>query len=161
MEFFSQFDCKIVYVSGDENTVADALSRRSDLCIPTDAPEGRTHLDSSAKAILASRHPYAFCPDSADDLDLPILCILPGSTWSSAHALAHSPTAVIPLPIATTLEISHDASLVNDIRNGYKTDSWCKDLPSMASSMLLVHLDPDSKLWYIGKRLIVLRVGNV
>ncbi|KAJ4480366.1 hypothetical protein C8R41DRAFT_961681 [Lentinula lateritia] len=70
MEFFSQFDCKIVYVSGERNSVADALSRRTDLC---SAPI------SSAEAILGSQHPYAYCADTDDDLDLPILCVVEGA----------------------------------------------------------------------------------
>ncbi|GAW05905.1 reverse transcriptase-RNase H-integrase [Lentinula edodes] len=162
MEFFSQFDCKIVYVAGDKNSVADALSRRSDLCLPSEEPTSGFHVHSSAEAIPTSRHPYAYCPDSDDDPDLPILCILPDSSWFSARALAHFlPADTPPPPIGAVLEITSDASLLDDIRTGYTTDKWCKDLPSMASSMPLIRRDPISKLWYIGDRLIVPRVANI
>ncbi|KAJ3884216.1 hypothetical protein GG344DRAFT_17272, partial [Lentinula edodes] len=156
MEFFSQFDCKIVYVEGDRNTVADALSRRSDLC------SEHTHLDSSADAISGSRHPYAYCPDSDDNYDLPILCVVPDSCWSGAQALTLAPLPEWESPpIAATLGISSDATLLQSIRDGYTTDTWCKDLPSMASSMPLIRKDLESKLWYIGDRLIIPRVGNI
>ncbi|GAW08899.1 reverse transcriptase-RNase H-integrase [Lentinula edodes] len=160
MEFFSQFDCKIVYVAGERNTVADALSRRTDLLEPKDI-QSRRHLDTSTEAIPTSRHPYAYCPDSDDDLDLPILCILPDSVWFGAQALAQCPFGEYSPPIATTIEITSDSSLLQTIRDGYSTDAWCKDLPSIASSMTSVRLDPSSKLWYIGNRLIIPRAGNI
>jgi hypothetical protein len=34
MEFMSQYDCKIVYVKGEDNTVADALSRTELMTVP-------------------------------------------------------------------------------------------------------------------------------
>ncbi|KAF8832209.1 hypothetical protein HHX47_DHR1001661 [Lentinula edodes] len=154
MEFFSQFDCKIVYVTGERNSVADALSRRVDLC--------STPVDSSAEAILGSHHPYAYCADTDDDLDLPILCVLEDSSWSGARALANLPYVEPDPPfVAATLEITGDATLLQEIREGYTTDPWCKDLPSMAASMPLVRKDLESKLWYIGERLIIPRSGHI
>ncbi|KAJ3875995.1 hypothetical protein F5051DRAFT_315101, partial [Lentinula edodes] len=161
MEFFSQFDCKIVYVAGERNTVADALSRRTDLLGQQLESSSQGDLDPSTEAIRTSRHPYAYCPDSDDDPDLPILCVLPDSVWFGAQALANCPTSPHSPPIATTIEITADVSLLQTIRDGYKTDAWCKDLPSIASSMSSVRLDPSSKLWYIGNRLIIPRAGNI
>ncbi|KAJ3906210.1 hypothetical protein F5879DRAFT_780903, partial [Lentinula edodes] len=153
MEFFSQFDCKIVYVAGELNTVADALSRRSDLDITL------TPFERAKDALRGSRHPYAYCADSEAEDELPILCVLPNSTWSGASALAQAPP---PLDvIATTLTITADASLLEEIRAGYKDDAWCKDLPSMSSSLPLVRFDKETKLWFIGDRLIIPRVGSI
>ncbi|KAJ3806268.1 hypothetical protein F5876DRAFT_15818, partial [Lentinula aff. lateritia] len=161
MEFFSQFDCKIVYVTGECNTVADALSRRTDLLEPHQRIGSQDDLDASMEAICTSRHPYAYCPDSEEDLNLPILCILPDSVWFGAQALARCPITKCCPPIATTIEITSDSSLLQTIWDGYKTDAWCKDLPSIASSMASVQLDPSSKLWYTGNRLIIPRAGNI
>ena len=52
MEFMSQFDAKIVYIKGDDNSVADALS-----CLPIIISS------SSSEAIQAAKSPYDFCPD--------------------------------------------------------------------------------------------------
>lgn len=59
------------------------------------------------------------------------------------------------------MTITCDASLLQAIRDGYTTDSWCKDLPSIALSMPSVCLDPVSKLWYIGDRLIIPHAGSI
>ena len=76
MEFLSQFDAKMVYIKGDENSVADALSR-----MPTDT--------NSSTADASAQHLYDFCED--DDT----LCIIasislptPQGPWETAKALA-------------------------------------------------------------------------
>lgn len=51
MEVMSQFNAKIVYIKGEDNSVTDALS-----CLPT-----ATAADSSA-ALNAAHAPYEFCP---------------------------------------------------------------------------------------------------
>lgn len=112
----------------------------------------------SESVIPGARHPYAYCVDTEDFDDLPILCVLPDSCWSGACALADVPDLDA---IASTLSITSDDSLLTSIREGYSADSWCKDLPSMSSSLPLVHRDPTSKLWFLGDRLIIPRVGSI
>ena len=145
MEFLSQFDAKMVYIKGDENSVADALSR-----MPTDT--------NSSTADASARHPYDFCED--DDT----LCIVasislstPQGPWETAKALLTSPT---PSPsICSTLEITADKSFLDAVISGYAEDPWCKTLPSAALSLKGLHLR--DKLWYIGDRLIIPRTGNL
>lgn len=55
MEFMSQFNVKIVYIKGDNNTVADALSH-----LPT------TSVTDSTAMIDAAQTPHEYCPDDDD-----------------------------------------------------------------------------------------------
>lgn len=52
MEELSIYNVKFVYVKGDDNTVADALSRFL-----------HAKLDSLEFAEACASHPYHFCPD--------------------------------------------------------------------------------------------------
>ena len=126
MEFLSQFNAKIVYIKGDENSVADALSH-----MPTDT-------DSSTANTFA-QHPYDFCKD--DDT----LCIvasissqMPQGPWEMMKALLTSPTSTPS--ICTTLEIAADKSFLDAIKSGYPEDPCCKTLPSAALSLKDLHL---------------------
>lgn len=68
MEYISQYDCMILYINGDNNCVADALS-----CLP----------------------------DSIDQE---------------------------PTVISSIFEIKSDPTMMDDIKEGYNTDPWCKSL---------------------------------
>ena len=145
MEFMSQFDAKVVYIKGEDNTVADALSR---------LPSPQTLVDSENTA----QHPYNFCDD--DETDMPVASVtfphLCGP-WESATCLA-SREPVVPA-IGATLEITADKSFLEAVRSGYAEDAWCKTLPVAAISW------PDLKfrdgLWYVGERLIIPRSKNL
>lgn len=52
MEFLSQYDCKIIYVKGEDNTAADALSR--------------TDFTEMGKAESAAHEPWDKCADNKD-----------------------------------------------------------------------------------------------
>ena len=54
MEFMSQFDMKIIYIKGEDNMVANVLSR-----LP--------YSTSSHEAEALAHHPYHFCPDNDTD----------------------------------------------------------------------------------------------
>ena len=134
MEFLSQFDAKIVYIKGDDNTVADALS-----CLPT--------ATDSSTANASARHPYDFCED--DDTLCAVASIFlsePQGPWemakslSSSHALTHS--------INATLKITADETFLQSVKAGYTEDAWCKTLPSAAVSF--PNLTLRDGLWYIG-----------
>jgi hypothetical protein len=52
-----------------------------------------------------------------------------------------------------------DASLLDEIRHGYKSDKYCKKLKSASASFS--DLKEINGLWYIGNRLIVPRTGTI
>ncbi len=56
MEELSVFDCKFVYVKGDANSVADALSR-----YPHRLSDDLLEVEDNA------RHPYHFCGDDEEE----------------------------------------------------------------------------------------------
>jgi hypothetical protein len=144
MEFLSQFDFKIVYVKGEDNTVADSLSR-----LPSDFPD-------SASAVEE-----ALSFDSMHDDDLVSRCIssvLPvsaSSPFSSAFSLSH----VAALSAASSLKITADVSILADIKAGYTSDPWCANLIAAAPGIPL--LQRRDGLWFMGSRLIIPRIGSV
>jgi len=145
MEFMLQFNAKIVYIKGKENTVADALS-----CLPSP--------DTLAQAENAARHPYTFCDDNEDTPNIASVVMLNlCGPWESATHLSLR-TAVIP-PICAMLEITTDKLFLDSVRKGYTSDAWCKTLPAAAVSW------PDlafrDGLWYVGNRLIIPRTDNL
>ena len=104
MEYMSQYDCTIHYINGDDNCVADALSR---------------------------------LPDSVDEN---------------------------PSVISSIFEIRTDPSLIQDIKEGYHIDPWCKALAHDLS-----HGITDNKLGissrngmiFLGNRLIIPKHKNL
>jgi len=139
MEFMPQFDTKILYIKGEDNTVANALSR-----LP--------YSTSSHEAEASACHPYHFCPD--DDTKGMITsmfeCTMPGP-YDAAMSLAN--TSEPMSSVNTTLKISTDDSFLQEIIAGYTEDPWCKTLPSTALSLPTLQLHDN--LWYIGDCLII------
>jgi len=141
----SQFDAKIVYIKGKENSVADAL-----LCMPS--PDTLKQADGTAL------HPYTFCEDdnnssTVTSIIMPCLC----GPWESATQLSLHTTVVSS--ICAALEITADKSFLTLVRNRYAKDAWCKTLPAAAISWpkLVFH----NGLWYVRNRLIILRMDNL
>ena len=110
MEFLSQYDAKIIYIKGDDNTVADALSR-----LP--------HNSTSEEAEQSTRHPYSYCDDNES---LEVIASIWNADYSgpfeSATALTSLPD---PISINATLNISADHHLLQEIKAGY-ADSVCR-----------------------------------
>jgi hypothetical protein len=104
MEYMLQYDCSINYINGDDNCVADALSR---------------------------------LPDTVD---------------------RHSSI------VTNIFEIHSDLSFVQDIKDGYHSDPWCKALATdlargMTDSKLLI--TSWNGLIFIGQHLIIPKYNNL
>jgi len=145
MEFMSQFNTKIVYIKGNDNTVADALSR---------FPSVKTF----AEAEKSARHPYRFCEDdnhsaSVSSIIMPSLCGPRETAMSLSSQVSFGPY------ICTTLKITVDKTFLQSIRQGYADDAWCKTLS--ATSVSWPELQFHDGLWYIRERLIIPRTGKL
>jgi len=148
----SQFDAKIVYIKGEDNTVADALShlQSPESCIPS--PEMLTVAENSA------RHLYNFCGD--DDNETVVASIISPCLWGPWKAATHLSSCVAFLPsVCTTLEITANKVFLDTIRSGYKEDVWCKTLPTAFVSWS--DLNFCDGLWYPSNQLIIPRTGNL
>jgi len=151
MELMSQFDAKIIYIKGEDNTVADALSRFPSHHSPFPSPDTLIQTENTA------RHLYHFCED--DDTAMVATIILPGlcGPWESATCL--STRIPFACPVCATLQITADKTFLEAVRLGYKEDAWCKTLSAASVSW------PDvafrDELWYAGNRLIIPRTGNL
>jgi hypothetical protein len=145
MEFMLQFDAKIIYIKGDNNLVAKALS-----CYPM------SH--SAEEAKQTTQHPYSFCAD--DDTDNFISSIWPTAMhgpWESVKSLAGCASHLSS--VNATMSITADRKFLEAVKDGYAKDVWCQMLPSTALS--LPNLTIRDGLWYIGNWLIIPRLNNL
>jgi hypothetical protein len=138
MEELAIYDCKFVYVKGENNTVADALSRYPTTIVvssPAEAEDTAIHpfetTEYKKHSILSHRNPS----------DSPLATIA---------ALVDTP---IQVASPSHSSISIDKKLLENIRDSYKTDPWCIKLTSVATSV--PGLQSRNNLWFIGERLVV------
>jgi len=133
MEFLSIYDCKFIYVKGEANTVADALSRLPSLMC-----------QSTSDAEAAASHPY--------NVIAPLYPIYSLSKEESPISAIASLTIKIPAQGSRSV-LSIDDTLVDNIRKSYSTGPWCQKLLSASRGMQ--QLVVKNGLWYLDNRLIV------
>lgn len=141
MELMSQYDAKIMYIKGNKNTVADALSQ-----LPCD--------DTLENAEWTAQHPYDYCEDKHPH----VTCIWPAKShtpWEAVMSLADGPDLC---SVNTTLSISADKQLLQQIKDGYAQDPWCRKLHAATPSWPGLQLK--DSLWYMGDRLIIPCTGS-
>ena len=111
MEFMLQYDAKIIYVKGEDNTITDALLRVS------------KETTSLAKITMTAGNTYAYCQGDKDDMVETTPEDLETSLLSAMCVLANRGAS----PICATFSITADRSLLGQIKNGYKDDRWVQE----------------------------------
>lgn len=134
MEELSIYNCKFVYVKGEDNTVADALSR---------FPHAK--IASLEIAEASASHPYHFCPDE----EIVIASIMPGAgVFACVTALSNNEFQRLDT------KITLDPKLVSEVVAGYTSDPWCQKL--LSASRGVENLIIRNGLWFLSGRLIIL-----
>ena len=133
MEELAIYNCKFIYVRGEDNTVADALSR-----YPHSA------ITSHEEAERLARHPYNYSTQEE------VCAIFPdnGIMKDTVAALTE------PQPrYSLKTELKIDKNMIDELKKAYKTDVWCQKLISASKGM--PELTVRDGLWFIGERLII------
>ncbi|KAF7771080.1 hypothetical protein Agabi119p4_7054 [Agaricus bisporus var. burnettii] len=141
MEFLQQYDFSIVYLRGEDNVAADALSR------------------TTFTNAISEQDAFHMSPcDRLDELDISVCATLdnaltPQAEWAAMLSLLPNDT------IAHTLDIAADDELRDSILAGYTNDTWCTKLLATWQQMHNVVLR--GGLLFFEDRLIIPRTGNV
>ncbi|KAJ2923098.1 hypothetical protein H1R20_g13996, partial [Candolleomyces eurysporus] len=148
MEYLSQFDGKFVYVKGEDNTAADALSRTelidsSDLAEQVAAEFDLWDDRSSANSqLLAAKEnsPLAAAAIVRDCTSQP----LPNRIPLLAAAVVDD---------RKSIRLSIDDEFIQSMIHGYTLDPWCQKLADAAVG--IQNLCSRDGLWYLNDRLLV------
>ena len=134
MEELSIYDCKFVYVQGQDNTMADALSRY---------PSTTTSCNKIAQ--IAAQHPHiSFNKENIVILNHSIKTNTPLTSIATLTD-AHSDKLHI--------EFSIDDNTVTCLCEGYRNDPWCNKLISASCGM--PNLIIKNGLWFFGECLLI------
>lgn len=127
------YDCKFVYVKGEDNTVANSLSRYP---FPT--------VMECAEVEKTSHHP---CEVVQGCIALVVVLARVELLLDSVAALSSAPK------LENIKQIVIDDTLVKEMWEAYAKDPWCKQLLSAAQGMPEICIKDG--LWFIGNQLVV------
>ena len=149
MEFLSQYDGKIVYIKGEHNSVADALSR-----IPVDV----TYLSNSS--IEAEEKSLPISHDLISDGK--IASVFQTSDQNLFHEIiptliASTSEPSIPSPLI--LSIKMDTKLITEIKEGYLQDPFISTLKAALPGTSFV--SNRDGFWFIGSRLVIPNIPHI
>ena len=141
MGLMSQYDGKIVYIKGNQNSIADALS-----WIPTilvDTTENALKEGSLTRSVF---HDVHIDGKIAAVLETPEI-----ETLEMAGILAA--TTVQEAASPTMLSITHDERLIMEIKEGYKSDPFTKALEDASPGMNII--TSKDGFWFVSEHLVV------
>jgi hypothetical protein len=147
-EYLSQYDYELHYVKGEDNTVADALSRLPE----SDAPEETPEESDDLPGVLAATRALTWEPEEIDMTDPLPRTDAGGTDDSLLRTDAGESTG-------TVMRIEVDPLLLGAIRTGYEEDSWCRKLKETKEETL--GITERDGLLFVGNRLIIPRNRDV
>jgi len=134
MEELSIYNCQFVYVKGEDNSVADVLSR---------LPYKYVEKSEQANAESDAEYPFSY------HVEDPITVFAPKEKPAMCTIVA----VLVDAAPRNSFRVTIDDDLLAKVKESYKTDTWCQKL--LCASECLPSVQNRNGLWYIGERLVV------
>ncbi|KAJ2936688.1 hypothetical protein H1R20_g395, partial [Candolleomyces eurysporus] len=152
MEYMSQFEGRIVYVKGEDNTVTDALSR-----LPT------TTQTAEAEELARQVFEEKFAEDEAEGSfkAYPVCVVLAvdrANTVCAITDLLKTQRSAAPASL-TQKDVTMNGEFVKLVKKGYAMDPWCRKFESAARGMSSFR--NENGLWFVNNRLIIPNFQNL
>jgi len=140
MEELSIYNSKFIYVKGEDNSVADALSR---------LPYKWVEKSEQPNAEKDAEYPFAYHTEN------PITVFAPKSKPVMCAIVA----ALVDAVPKNSFKVTIDEELLTRVKSSYKDDPWCQKLLRVSQGLPNVY--QKEGLWYIGDRLVVPKASGL